>query len=88
MVRRSRTVNALGGAAKVTLRSAARVGHLLWLEITGLLFVAFAAIGGLAVWHNYSKHKVLSGRLLAAICFMLIFAWFGVSSFWRARHKS
>jgi hypothetical protein len=88
MVRRSRTVNALGGAAKVTLRATARVGHLLWLEVTGLLFVAFAAIGALAVWHNYSKYKVLSGRLVAAICFMVIFAWFGVSSFYRARQKA
>ncbi len=88
MVRKSRTVNALGGAAKVTLRSTARVGHLLWLEITGLFFIAFAVIGGVAAWENYFKHKVLSGRLVAALFFMVIFAWFGVSSFYRARRKA
>lgn len=87
MVRRSRTVNALGAAAKVTLSSAARVGHLLWLEITGLFFIAFAMIGGFAAWYEYSKHKTLSGRLVAALCFMVVFAWFGVSSFYRARHR-
>ena len=56
LVRRSRTVNALGGAAKVTLRSTARVGQLLWLEVSGLVFIAFAAIGGMAVWQSYSNH--------------------------------
>jgi len=88
MVRKSRTVNALGSAAQVALRSAARVGHLLWLEVTGLLFLAFAAIGGLAAWHDYSRHKTLSSRFAAAICFTIIFAWFGFSSFLRARRKA
>jgi len=88
MVRKSRTVNALASAAQVTLGSLSKVGRLLWLEVTGLFFVAFAVIGGLAAWHDYSKHKTLSSRLAAAICFMVIFAWFGLSSFWRARRKA
>jgi hypothetical protein len=88
MVRKSRTVNALTGAAQGVLRAAAKLGHVLWLEVTGLFFVAFAVIGGLAAWHEYSKHKVLSGRLGAALCFMVIFGWFGLSSFWRARRKA
>lgn len=81
-------MNALASAAQVALRSVSRVGHLLWLEVTGLFFVAFAVIGGLAAWHEYSKHKVLSGRLGAALCFMVVFAWFGLDSFWRARRKA
>lgn len=88
IVRKSRTVNALGSAAQVTLRSLTRVGHLLWLEVTGLFFVAFAVIGGLAAWHDYAKHKTLSGRVGVALCFMVIFAWFGVSSFLRARRRA
>jgi len=88
MVRKSRTVNALASAARVTLGSVAKVGHLLWLEVTGLFFVAFAAIGGLAAWHDYSRHKTLSSRFAAAICFTVIFAWFGFSSFLRARRKA
>ena len=88
MVRKSRTVNALASAAQVTLRSVSRVGHLLWLEVTGLFFAGFAVIGGFAAWHDYSKHKTLSSRFLAAICFMVIFAWFGLTSFWRARRKA
>jgi len=88
MLRKSRTVNAMGAAARVTLRSASKVGHLLWLEVTGLFFVAFAVIGGLAASHEYAKHKMLSSRVGVALCFMVVFAWFGVSSFWRARHKA
>lgn len=88
MVRKSRRANALASAAQVTLRSVTRVGHLLWLEVTGLFFVAFAAIGSLAAWHEYAKHKEVSGRLAAAICFTVIFAWFGWSSFHRARRKA
>jgi hypothetical protein len=88
MVRKSRTVNALGSAARVTAHSVAKAGRVLWLEVTGLFFVAFAAIGSLAAWHEYSKYKVVSGKLIAAICFMFLFAWFGLSSFQRARRKA
>ncbi len=88
MVRKNRTVNALASAAQVALRSVSKVGHLLWLEVTGLFFVAFAAIGGLAAWHDYYKHKMYSARVGAEICFMVVFAWFGLSSFWRARRRA
>jgi len=81
-------VNALGSAAKVTLRTVTRVSHLLWLEVAGVLFTAFALTGGFAAWHDYSRHKALSSRFAAAICFTVIFAWFGVSSFMRARRKA
>jgi len=86
-VGKSRTVRALGSAARVTLGSVAKAGHLLWLEVTGLFFVAFAAIGGAAAWRDYSRHKALSSRFAAAIFFTVIFAWFGVGSFLRARRK-
>ena len=87
MVRKNRTVNALASAGQVTLRSVRKVGHLLWLEVAGLFFLAFAVTGGLAAWHDYSRHKTLSSRFVAAICFTVIFAWFGLSSFLRARRK-
>ncbi len=88
MVHRSRTVSAAASAGRVFWGHFSRLARLLWLEVTGLFFVAFAVIGGLAAWHEYSKYKVLSGRLAAALCFTVIFAWFGLSSFWRARRKA
>ena len=88
MIRKNRTVSALGSAAKIMLRSVGKVGHLLWLEVAGVLFTAFALTGGFAAWHDYSRHKTLSSRFAAAICFTVIFAWFGFSSFLRARRKA
>jgi hypothetical protein len=87
MVRRSRTFNAAAAGARAVWRSLSRIGGLLWLEVTGLFFVFFAAIGGLAAWHEYSRHKIISGRLVAAVCFSVVFGWFGLSSFWRVRRK-
>jgi hypothetical protein len=49
--------------------------------------VSFAA----AAVREYGKyHAGQAGpkRLALAICFTLIFAWFGVSSFWRVRRKN
>ena len=86
----SRIVRAGWAAAEVTVRSFARVAHLLWLEITGLFFIIFAAVGAVAFnreYHKYVAGKVGPGRAVASLAFALVFAWFGLSSFWRARRK-
>jgi hypothetical protein len=87
---RQRTLAALAQAGRVTLNSSRRALHLLWLEVTGFFFLSLAAIGGFALVREYPKYeagKVSGLRLLAAGCFLLLFAYFGVSSFWRARKK-
>jgi 1,4-dihydroxy-2-naphthoate octaprenyltransferase len=89
--KRSRTVRALSGAVATTARALGHVLHQLWLEVTGLVFLLIAASGGAAWAHEYAKYqagKVGFGRVAVAICFTLLFAWFGVSSFWRVRRKS
>lgn len=75
---------------RVTAASFGRVLGILWLEVTGFVFLSLAGIGGLAFAREYSKFeagKASSGRVVLAVCFTLTFAWFGVSSFWRARRK-
>jgi hypothetical protein len=75
---------------RVTATSFGRVLGILWLEVTGFVFLSLAGIGGLAFAREYSKFeagKTGSGRVVLAVCFTLTFAWFGVSSFWRARRK-
>ncbi|MBV8476515.1 MAG: hypothetical protein JO249_14555 [Acidobacteria bacterium] len=75
---------------KVTAASFRRVLGILWLEVTGFVFLTLAAIGGLAFTREYAKFeagKAGSGRALLAVCFTLVFAWFGVTSFWRARRR-
>ena len=85
-VKRSRTVRAVTGAVSTTARAMGRVLHQLWLEVTGLVFLVMAASGGFAAAKEYAKYeagRVGVGRVAAAICFTVTFAWFGVSSFWR-----
>ena len=87
---KSRTVNALMQAGRVTLRSFGRVAHQLWLEVTGFVFLVLAAIGGVALSREYAKYQAGHGelsRIAIAIAFCLTFSYFGVSSFWRVRRK-
>lgn len=88
---RSRTANALMNAVATTARSFGRAAHMLWLEVTGLLFLAMAlGFAGASVkeYGKYHAGQVGSGRLAISICFAVAFAWFGLSSFWRVRRKS
>lgn len=80
----------MSAAMRTTARTFGRVLHQLWLEVTGFIFLAMAALGGIALAREYAKYQagqVGSGRLVVAICFIVTFAWFGVSSFWKVRKK-
>jgi formate/nitrite transporter FocA (FNT family) len=87
MARQSRLVQAVSFAARTTWRNLRRVLGMLWLEITGLFFIAFAVVFASNAWREYHRHGKASGKLLAAVCFSVLFGWFGVTSFWRARRK-
>jgi hypothetical protein len=85
-VRNTRTFGAVMHAGRMT---ASRWGHALsqlWLEVTGFVFLALAAIGVLAFWREWTRHSG-HGRLLLAATFALLFGWFGASSFWSIRKK-
>ena len=87
---KSRVVRGMKSAISATARTFGRVLHQLWLEVTGFVFLVMAASGGFAAAHEYAKyHAGKSGlaRVAIAICFTLMFAWFGVSSFWQVRQK-
>jgi hypothetical protein len=87
---RSRTMQAVLQAGKTTAQSFGRVLHQLWLEVTGFVFLALAAIGGMALVREYGKYqagKTGPGKIVIAVCFCLTFGYFGVSSFWRVRKK-
>jgi hypothetical protein len=67
-----------------------RVLHLLFLEVTGFVFLCFAVIGGFALVREYSgmvAGRVSHGKFGITLAFSLMFAWFGLTSFWRARRK-
>jgi hypothetical protein len=62
----------------------------LWLEVAGLLFLVLALVGGAAAIREYHRHLLGSGsagKTALAAGFAVVFAYFGVSSFWRSRRK-
>jgi hypothetical protein len=88
--RRNRILSGVIHACRITAGHFARILHQLWLEVTGLVFLALAVVGALAFAREYMKHQAGNGsfsRAGLAICFTLLFGWFGVSSFWRVRKK-
>src|SRR3954470_13953196 len=79
---RSRWGRAFGAVASSLLR----VGHVLWLEVTGFFFAIFTVIGSAALIREVQAHAA-PGRLALLAIFTLVFAWFAVSSFARARKR-
>jgi hypothetical protein len=88
--KRSRTVRAATHAAATTAKAFGRVLHQLWLEVTGVVFLIMALGLGAGSVREYGKYHVGQagpGRMALAIVCTVVFAWFGVSSFWRVRKK-
>ena len=87
---RNRTVSAVLKGVRTSAAHFGRVLHQLWLEVTGFVFLVLAGIGSLALFREYTQYqggKANPRRMVAAICFTVMFAWFGVSSFWKTRKK-
>jgi len=63
--------------------------HTLWNEVIGFLFLSFAVIfGGYAVRYYLRGGDGDIARLFIAVFCTLLMAWFGISSFRRARKIS
>ncbi len=89
-VKRSRTYGAVRGGIRATLGHFAGVARQLWHEITGFVFLVFAAAGAIAVVREYNlfhSGRGAPGHVAVAVGFTAVFGWFGVSSFWRARKR-
>lgn len=90
-VARNRWLRAFYTASRTTSATFIRVAHILWLEITGFLFLSLGIIGAVATAREYQKYiggNATRTRLAGAAVFTLAFLWFGASSFWKARRKS
>ena len=87
---RTRTFGAVVKGARTTLSHFARALHQLFLEMTGFVFLMLAVIGGGAFFREYAKYRAQQapvGRVWLAVGFTTVFAYFGISSFWRARRR-
>ncbi len=90
-VRGTRTFGAMMKGGRATAGHFGRIFHQLWLEVTGFVFLALSAVGVFAFVHEWTKYQAAQttfSRVVLAICFTLMFAWFGFSSFWRVRKKT
>jgi hypothetical protein len=89
-VGRTRIGAALLSGARVTAASVGKVLHVLWLEVTGFIFLCLGLIGagaGLREYHRYGLGSGNLNKIWASGIFALLFAYFAVTSFWRARRK-
>lgn len=84
---RSRVFQAGRRALSATLHALSATVRRLWHEVVGFAFISFAGFFGFAALREYRLHlanSADSSRYVAAGLFALLFAWFGVTSFWRA----
>jgi hypothetical protein len=90
-VKRTRTYGAVLSGARATLSHFWEVLRQLWLEVTGFVFLAFATAGAVALVKEvaaYHAGKSQPSKVAAAAGFTLMFGWFGVSSFLKARNRN
>ncbi len=84
----NRWVRAFYRAGDVTVRHTGRVARVLWLEVTGFMFLSLAVIGaaaGFREYRHYARGQSGPAKMVVAAVFTVIFVYFGVNSFWRSR---
>jgi hypothetical protein len=65
--------------------------RVLWNQVIGFLFLVLAVFFGISTWRRAGNFTGDAGGILvlvASCLFTLMLAWFGISSFWRARKIS
>jgi hypothetical protein len=86
----NRWVRAFYRAGSVTAEHTKGAVRVLWLEVTGFLFVVLAVIGAGATWReyrHYARGEAGFGKVAVGVVFTLMFFYFGANSFWRSRRK-
>jgi hypothetical protein len=58
--------------------------HVLWNEVIGFVFIVLAVVFG----YRVIRGKESMGLQLVGTIFVLLIAWYGISSFWKARKIS
>jgi len=58
--------------------------HILWNQVIGFIFLVLAVVFGFRL----VRGKEPAGLEVVGTLFVLLIAWFGISSFWKARKIS
>ena len=80
------TAKHAGMFVKHVVPAAAKPIHSLWHEILGFTFLAFAGIGAFKIWQHPGSLPPLQLGLVSV--FVVVMAWYGVSSIRKARKIS
>ncbi len=84
----NRWLRAFYRAGDVTVRHTGRVARVLWLEVTGFMFLSLAVVGaaaGFREYRHYARGQAGPGKMVVAAVFTVMFLYFGINSFWRSR---
>jgi|tagenome__1003787_1003787.scaffolds.fasta_scaffold20463633_2 hypothetical protein len=84
-LRGQRVVNAGIEGVSATAKVTSRAVRSLWLQVTGFFFAVFAVVIGFATEREYRLAGAEHAKFYAGIFFTLMFAWFAITSFWKAR---
>jgi len=76
-----------GRFGEAFFRPFAHATSVLWNQIAGIFFAMFTLFFFEHTWQIYRAHGLRDGHLLVYAAFALLFAWFTISSFWRAYRK-
>jgi hypothetical protein len=88
--RNKRILRGLRSGASVFFATAMSTLHVLFLEVSGLIFLSFTLMIVTAFvreCRKYAMHQVGLERVILAGAVSTMFLYFGLSSFWRARRK-
>jgi hypothetical protein len=80
----------LGRGVKGFLKPFQRIGGILWLEVTGVLFLLPVVVFAPTLWRTRASYAAGPDHrtFVAAAIVIVVFLYLGVSAFWRARRKS
>ncbi len=88
--RNKRVFHGFRSGLSVFWQSAKHTLRILFLELSGVMFLAFTFIivsGFVREYRKYAAHQVGLERVVLAGVIGAMFFYFGLSSFWRARRK-
>lgn len=85
-----RLAKGLVAGGKTVVKSATRVANILFLQVVGFVFVVLGisfVYPALQAFHKYKAGLHGPGRAIMGSLFVVMFLYFGINSFWRARRK-
>jgi hypothetical protein len=82
-----RVARGAGRFGSSLVRPFAHATGVLTLEIAGVFFALFTVFFAVHAWQAFKVTGAHDRRVLVYAAFALLFAWFTITSFWRARVK-